>query len=146
MVVELPAPDASERSSTAVIIVNGRGEYLLHLRDANKPICDSGTWSLVGGGGEGAESPAETIAREIREETGLVLPDVTAFCAAHAEGPYVTEGSIQVFTAHWDGDAHALPVNEGIMFHWFDLATMEHLTMCPWAHQAIKAHHAGSLS
>ncbi|MGW0859132.1 NUDIX domain-containing protein [Streptomyces sp. NPDC002690] len=141
---ELPDPDASARPSTAVIIINDRGDYLLHLRDAHKPICDSGTWSLVGGGGEGEESPADTIAREIREETGLVLPDVTAFRAVHAEGPYVTEGHIHVYTAHWEGDAHALPVSEGIMFHWFDLATMEHLTMCRWAHEAIKAHHAGA--
>ncbi|MGW2280046.1 NUDIX domain-containing protein [Streptomyces sp. NPDC001770] len=142
MVVELPVPDASERSSTAVIITNGRGEYLLHLRDANKPICDSGTWSLVGGGAEGAETPDDAIRREIQEETGLVLPGVTAFTAVRDEGPYVTEGHIHVYSAHWDGDAHALPVSEGIMFHWFDLATMEHLTMCPWAHRAIKAHHS----
>ncbi|MFD6531152.1 NUDIX domain-containing protein [Streptomyces sp. NPDC060184] len=141
MVVELPAPGASERSSTAVIITNGRGEYLLHLRDANKPICDSGAWSLVGGGAEGTETPDEAIRREIREETGLVLPGITAFTAVHDEGPYVTEGHIHVYTARWDGDAHALPVSEGIMFHWFRLATMEHLTMAPWAHRAIKAHH-----
>lgn len=106
-VSELPDPDASERPSTAVIIINDRGDYLLHLRDAHKPICDSGTWSLVGGGGEGEESLDDTIAREIREETGLVLPDVTAFRAVHAEGPYVTEGHIHVYTAHWEGDAHA---------------------------------------
>ncbi|MGW1465026.1 NUDIX domain-containing protein [Streptomyces sp. NPDC002308] len=142
MVVELPAPDAPERASTAVIITNGRGEYLLHLRDANKPICDSGTWSLVGGGAEGTETPDDAIRREIQEETGLVLPDVTAFTTAHADGPYVTEGHIHVYTAHWDGDAHALPVSEGIMFHWFELPTMEHLTMSPWAHRAIKAHHS----
>ncbi|MFC9947886.1 NUDIX hydrolase [Streptomyces pratensis] len=39
-------------TSTAVIIVNGRGQYLLHLRDAHKPICDAGAWSLVGGAPE----------------------------------------------------------------------------------------------
>lgn len=125
-----------------MIIVSGRNEYLLHLRDANKPICDSGTWSLVGGGAEGAESPDETAVRELREETGLVLPDITPLRTVHIEGPYVAEGHVHLYTAHWDGDAHALPVREGIMFHWFDLATMEYLTMCPWAHDAIKAHHA----
>ncbi|MFD6324436.1 NUDIX domain-containing protein [Streptomyces sp. NPDC058442] len=128
-------------SSTAVLIVNSLGQYLLHLRDANKPICDPGTWSLVGGAPEGEETLEEAVAREIREETGLVLDEVTPYTTARTHGPNVTEGHIQVYVAHWDGDAHALPITEGIMFAWFDVPTMEHLTMCPWAHEAIRAHH-----
>ncbi|MFS0696764.1 NUDIX hydrolase [Streptomyces nitrosporeus] len=127
---------------TAVIIVNNRGQYLLHLRDAHKPICDAGTWSLVGGGPEEGESPDGTIAREILEETGLVLPEVTPYTTTTAHGPYVTEGNIHLYTARWDGDARSLPVSEGIMFAWFDLTTMDQLSMCPWAHEAIKSHHA----
>ncbi|MFD3996128.1 NUDIX domain-containing protein [Streptomyces sp. NPDC058583] len=129
-------------TSTAVLIVNRHGEYLLHLRDAHKPICDVGTWSLVGGGPESGESLNEAIAREIREETGLSLPDVTPYTSTEAHGPHITEGNIQVYTARWDGDARALPVTEGIMFAWFDVATMEQLSMCPWAHEVIKTHHA----
>ncbi|WP_124276759.1 NUDIX domain-containing protein [Streptomyces sp. ADI93-02] len=129
-------------ASTAVIIVNGRGQYLLHLRDAHKPICDAGTWSLVGGGPEGDESLDEAIARKILEETGLTLPDVSPYTTTTARGPYVTEGNIHLYTAHWDGDARSLPVTEGIMFAWFGVDTMEQLSMCPWAHAAITSHHA----
>ncbi|MGF1237768.1 NUDIX hydrolase [Streptomyces sp. 2-6] len=132
--------EASTVHSTAVLIVNSRGQYLLHLRDAHKPICAPGTWSLVGGGSEDGETPHEAIVRELREETGLVLDEVTPFTRAKAHGPYVTEGQIQVFVAHWDGDAHTLPVTEGIMFAWFDVATMAQLTMCDWAYEAILAH------
>nr|WP_309063164.1 NUDIX domain-containing protein [Streptomyces sp.] len=138
----MSAAHTAGRVGTAVMIVNSRGQYLLHLRDAHKPICDAGTWSLVGGGSEEGESPDEAIVREILEETGLVLPEVSPYTTTTARGPYVTEGNIRLYTARWDGDARALPVSEGIMFAWFDVPTMEQLSMCPWAHEAIKTHHA----
>ncbi|MFD8686588.1 NUDIX domain-containing protein [Streptomyces sp. NPDC059651] len=133
---------AREASSTAVMLVNRRGQYLLHLRDANKPICDPGTWSLVGGAPEGAETLDEAIAREIHEETGLTVPGLVPYAQAPTTGPHLTSGRILVYVGHWDGDADALPVTEGIMFRWFDVATMKHLTMCAWAHEVILAHHA----
>ncbi|WSY87098.1 NUDIX domain-containing protein [Streptomyces sp. NBC_00876] len=136
------APGAADARSTAVLLVNDEGRYLLHLRDANKPICDPGTWSLVGGGREGSETLDEAIAREISEETGLVISDLAPYSRAEATGPYVTEGNIQVYLGHWNGDAETLPVTEGIMFRWFDVATMQHLTMCGWAHEVILAHHS----
>ncbi len=129
-------------SSTAVLLVNSQGQYLLHLRDANKPICDPGTWSLVGGAPEGAETLDEAITREILEETGLIIPGLAPYAQARTTGPHLAGGRIQVYVGHWDGDADALPVTEGIMFRWFDVATMRHLTMCTWAHEMILAHHA----
>ncbi|MEU3449847.1 NUDIX hydrolase [Streptomyces thermolilacinus] len=138
----MPVSPITDSASTAVLIVNSDGQYLLHLRDAPKPICDPGTWSLVGGGREPGESLDEAIVREILEETGLVLPEVVPYTPTKDRRPYVTEGGIHVYAARWDGDARALPVSEGVMFAWFDVAAMEQLTMCPWAHEAIKAHHA----
>ncbi|MGW7358386.1 NUDIX hydrolase [Streptomyces sp. NPDC054802] len=133
---------STEPTGTAALLVNSRGEYLLHLRDAHKSICDPGTWSLVGGGPEPGESPDEAVAREIREETGLVIPGLTRFTTTLAHGPDMAEGHIQVYAGRWDGDADSLPVTEGIMFRWFTVAAMEQLTMCPWAYEAILAHHA----
>ncbi|MFG3343946.1 NUDIX domain-containing protein [Streptomyces sp. NPDC048018] len=130
--------------STAVLIVNSRGQYLLHLRDAHKPIHDPGTWSLVGGAAESGEAPDQAVVREIREETGLVLDEVVPFTSARAGGPYVAAGHILVYTAHWDGEAHTLPVTEGIAFLWADVDTMAHMTMCPWAYEAVRTHHAES--
>ncbi|ORT60712.1 NUDIX domain-containing protein [Streptomyces sp. CB03238] len=134
--------DPATATSTAVILTNSRGQYLLHLRDANKPICDPGTWSLIGGGPEGQETPDEAIVRELHEEAGLVIPGLALFTTVGASGPHVTEGRIQVYEGRWDGDADRLPVTEGIMFRWFDVDTMAHLSMCPWAYEAILAHHA----
>ncbi|MFE6331754.1 NUDIX domain-containing protein [Streptomyces sp. NPDC057806] len=134
--------DPTAATSTAVILTNNRGQYLLHLRDANKPICDPGTWSLIGGGPEGHETPDETIVRELHEEAGLAIPHLTLFTTVRISGPHLIEDRIQVYEGRWDGDADGLPVTEGIMFRWFDVDTMVHLNMCPWAYKAILAHHA----
>jgi 8-oxo-dGTP pyrophosphatase MutT (NUDIX family) len=134
--------DPATATGTAVILTNSHGQYLLHLRDANKAICDPGTWSLIGGGPEGQETPHEAIVRELREEADLVIPDLKLFTTVSASSPHVGEGRIQVYEGRWDGDADRLPVTEGIMFRWFDVDTMVHLSMCPWAYEAILAHHA----
>jgi 8-oxo-dGTP diphosphatase len=56
----------------AAILVGGR--LLTLLRDDLPGIDWPGWWDLPGGGREGAETPDETILREIREEVGLDLP------------------------------------------------------------------------
>ncbi|MGW2051546.1 NUDIX hydrolase [Streptomyces sp. NPDC001858] len=122
-----------EPRDTAALLVNRRGQYLLHLRDAHKPICDPGTWSLPGGAREGDETPEEAIARELLEETGLVLDGLTR---------YTVVDGIQVFIGGWDGDPSRLPVTEGIMFAFFDAATTAHLTMAPGAAEVLARHQA----
>ncbi|HSE05355.1 MAG TPA: NUDIX domain-containing protein [Methylomirabilota bacterium] len=52
------------------IIVNPAGEVLLQRRS------DDGEWGLPGGAMEPGEEPAETLVREVREETALeVVPE-----------------------------------------------------------------------
>ncbi|ARH90111.1 MULTISPECIES: NUDIX domain-containing protein [Streptomyces] len=138
-----PAP-----TGTAAMLVNDAGQYLLHLRDANKPeICDPGTWSLIGGGPEPGESPHEAITRELWEEARLSIPDLVPFALLEDRRPDgVTKGHIQIYLGHWNGDAAALPLTEGIMLHWFDAHVMPRLTMCPWAEQVILQHRTGIAS
>lgn len=126
---------ASEATQTAALLVNARGQYLLHLRDSHKPICDPGAWSLPGGAREGAESPEEAIARELMEETGLRIDGLTRYTVA-------SKGRIHVFLGQWNGDPAQLPVSEGIMFAFFDAATTPQLTMAPWAAEVLALHQA----
>lgn len=54
----------------AAVIVNPAGQVLLQRRS------DDGEWGLPGGAMEPGEEPAETLVREIREETALeVVPE-----------------------------------------------------------------------
>ncbi|MFE4670501.1 NUDIX domain-containing protein [Streptomyces sp. NPDC056716] len=134
-------PDPSEPQGTAVLLVNPAGQYLLHLRDANKPhICDPGTWSIPGGGRKAGEPARRAAERELLEETGLTIPDLAPFTVVDSLGPDGRKGSIQVYLGAWDGDADALPVTEGIMYRWFDAATIAYLTMCPWTQRVIDLH------
>ncbi|GGZ49675.1 hypothetical protein GCM10010387_49930 [Streptomyces inusitatus] len=136
--------ESLEPLGTAVLLVNPAGQYLLHLRDANKPwICDPGTWSVPGGNREPGESSRQAAERELLEETGLTVPDLAPFTVVDSLAPNGrTKGRIQVYLGAWDGDADALPVTEGIMYRWFDTATMRYLTMCPWTKWAIDLHRA----
>lgn len=49
----------------SAVVTNQEGDILLHLR------ADNQLWGLPGGGMEIGESIAQTIKREVREETGL---------------------------------------------------------------------------
>ncbi|WP_260859889.1 NUDIX domain-containing protein [Streptomyces cupreus] len=78
-------------------VVDSRGMYLLHLRDANKPICDPGTWSIPGGDREGVASCREAVERELREETGLTVP-LEEFTVVGSVSPHGTKGRIPLPT------------------------------------------------
>ncbi|MER6049929.1 ATP-binding cassette domain-containing protein [Streptomyces sp. NPDC001793] len=128
-------------TGTAALLVNKQGQYLLHLRDAHKEIRNPGTWSLPGGAPEAGETPYEALARELREEAELVVPDLVPFALLRPSGPDGTvHGHIQVFLGHWNGDAAALPLTEGVLLHWFDAGMLPRLTMCDWAAEAVRRH------
>lgn len=130
-----------EPKGTAALIVNGRGEYLLHLRDNIPGICDPGTWSLIGGNRDSNdEAPEDAIARELKEEAGLVLPELKQYAVVPVYGPHGRKGRATVFAACWDGDADALPLTEGVMLHWFPAATIPRLVMAAWARDVIEQH------
>jgi len=57
-----------EVNCAGAVVRDARGRVLL-VRRANEP--SRGSWSLPGGRIETGESPADTVVREVREETGL---------------------------------------------------------------------------
>jgi len=56
-------------------VVDSRGWLLLQERDERAPV-NPEKWSLVGGGVEPGETPAEAARRELLEETGLARDDL----------------------------------------------------------------------
>lgn len=131
-------PSAHEPSRASALIYNRAGEYLLHLRD-NLPglIAEPGAWSLLGGGREpGDRSLAETIQRELREEAGLVIPDLEPF-AVEQVSPVIT---VQIFTGRWEGDPSTLNLTEGVMLHWFRPETMPRLRIAETTASLVQRH------
>ncbi|MFJ9469309.1 NUDIX domain-containing protein [Streptomyces caniferus] len=135
----------AEPTGTAAMLLNDNGEYLLHLRDTIPGICHPGTWSMVGGHREGDETLEETIARELREEAGLTVPDLERYMVVTSSGPDgETTHRVQVFLGRWNGDADALPVTEGIMVRFFPHDLIHRLVTCPATGEVLRAHHSRS--
>ena len=53
--------------ATAAIIIGSDGRYLLQQRDDKPDIFYPGHWGLFGGALESGETPAEGLARELRD-------------------------------------------------------------------------------
>ncbi|WP_437066857.1 NUDIX hydrolase [Streptomyces sp. enrichment culture] len=131
------------RTTTAALLVDDAGRYLLHLRDANKNIAEAGRWSLPGGHPEPGESLDATIARELEEEAGLRVPDLTPYAVVEATDGDETLARVQVYSGTWRGDPATLPLTEGIMLRWTDAAQLPWLTMDPRTTAVIEHHRTG---
>lgn len=100
---------------TNIILINDENAVLLQLRDNKPTIPYPNTWALPGGHRGHDETPLECIVREIQEEMGLRLQEVSLFVAAersygvehtywarvrfHLEDIVLTEGQcVQWFT------------------------------------------------
>jgi 8-oxo-dGTP diphosphatase len=130
-----PEEPAAARGAVAVI-VNRRGELLLHLRD-DLPgvIAWPDHWSLLGGGADEGETPAEAMARELGEEAGLAVPDLVELFEirdAHGSGQLIT-----FFAGTWDGDETALPLAEGVKLQFFSPEHLRILTIPPFIRDGI---------
>ncbi|MGQ4390120.1 NUDIX hydrolase [Streptomyces sp. SAS_270] len=134
----------AQTTTTAALLVNEDGHYLLHLRDANKNICSAGQWSLLGGHPEPGESLDDTIARELMEEASLHIPDLVPLAVIEntdADGGPTSR--IQVYTGKWNGDPARLSLTEGIMLRWTDPNQIPYLTMDPKTTAVIHHHQDG---
>ncbi len=85
----------------AKIAILRRTQILTLLRDDRPEIAWPNFWDLPGGGREGAETPFETVQREVREETGLYVPEHRVFYHTWADGPQGLP--VHFFAALWDG-------------------------------------------
>ena len=98
------ASDTGVFDGAKVAILSGYSVVAL-LRDDRPDIAWPGLWDLPGGGREGAETPQQTVIREVREETGLRL---AANRLTHRADYPLTGGRTGVlFLARWPGLSQA---------------------------------------
>ncbi|HEY8986628.1 MAG TPA: NUDIX domain-containing protein [Streptomyces sp.] len=131
------APETPARGAVAIII-NRRGELLLHLRDDLPGIAWPGHWSVLGGGCDPGETPQQAIIRELDEEAGLTVDDLTYLFAVpdlHGSGQV-----IDFFSASWDGDESTLPLAEGVKLQFFAPEHLSMLTIPPFIRDGIHRH------
>jgi NAD+ diphosphatase len=101
------------RLSPAVIMLIQRGDELLLAR--NRAFAD-GFFSVLAGFVEPGESLEETVAREVREEVGLEVSDITYF----GSQPWPFPHSLMIgFTAHYAGGEIRLQEDEIAEAAWF---------------------------
>ncbi|GAA0950136.1 NUDIX domain-containing protein [Nonomuraea longicatena] len=129
-----PEGSAIARGAVA-IITNRHGDLLLHLRDDLAHIAWPAHWSLLGGGSDDGESPAEAITRELDEEAGLTVRNLTELfeiCDEHGSGQLIS-----FFAADWDGDETSLRLSEGVKLQFFAPEHLDALTIPPYIRDGI---------
>ncbi|MEU1216985.1 NUDIX domain-containing protein [Streptomyces sp. NPDC005791] len=115
--LKLPLQVEPETAKASALIHNDRGEYLLHLRDYFPgQVWEPGMWSLLGGGREPQDATLEhTVRRELVEEAGLDLTDLTSFGTEYATDDDGATVHIAIFAGRWNGDPRELQPHVGVV-------------------------------
>ncbi|WP_328485958.1 NUDIX hydrolase [Streptomyces zaomyceticus] len=132
-----------EPVNASALIHDGRGRYLLHLRD-HKPglIWESGAFALLGGGRTHDDQSLEgTLLRELSEEVpGLRPEDLEPYAVEEATSVDGLSVPVQVFTGRWRGNPDRLRLNEGVLLRWFTPDQLDRLRMSPATQDLIHRH------
>ncbi|CAL9413074.1 hypothetical protein SUDANB145_01697 [Streptomyces sp. enrichment culture] len=142
--LKLPLQVVPETANASALIYNDRGEYLLHLRDYFPgQIWEPGMWSLLGGGREPQDATLEhTVRRELAEEAGLDLADLSPFGTEYASHDDGTTVPIAIYAGRWNGDPHELHLTEGVMLAWFAPDALHRLRIADTTSDLVQRHAA----
>jgi 8-oxo-dGTP pyrophosphatase MutT (NUDIX family) len=137
-----PAPNSLVPAASAVV-TDDAGRILLHRRT------DNDLWALPGGGMDLGESLADTITREVQEETGLTVEPLyiigvytdPAHVFAYDDGEVRQEYSVCVACRPTGG---TLAVSdESTEVNWFEPVDIDRLPMHPRIRVRITDHLTG---
>ncbi|MFD5269505.1 NUDIX domain-containing protein [Streptomyces sp. NPDC058335] len=142
--LKLPPAAEPETANASALICNDRGEYLLHLRDYFPgKIWEPGMWSLLGGGREPQDATLEhTVRRELAEEAGLDLGDLTPFGTEYASNDAGATVPIAIYAGRWNGDPRELRLTEGVMLAWFTPEDLHRLRIADTTSDLVRRHAA----
>ncbi|MFJ5879993.1 NUDIX domain-containing protein [Kitasatospora cineracea] len=135
-----------EPVNASAVIHNGRGQYLLHLRDNYPHIWAPGEWSLLGGGREPQDATIEaTLRRELAEEVpGIHLGTVEPLTVEWTTDRHGLAVPIQIFTARWDGHPDTADLREGVLVHWVSPEDLHRLHLRESTRRLLQEHAAAA--
>jgi 8-oxo-dGTP pyrophosphatase MutT (NUDIX family) len=132
--------------ATAAIILGADGRYLLQQRDDKPEIFYPGHWGLFGGAMEPGETPAEGLARELREELGLATSRAEKFVGFRFDLSALAQGTVerQIFVVRLSpGQERTLTLGEGRAMRFFaPHEWMPPLPMVPYDSFALWLYHS----
>lgn len=142
--LKLPPKTEPDTANASALIYNDRGEYLLHLRDYFPGrIWEPGMWSLLGGGREPQDATLEhTVRRELAEEAGLDIADLTPFGTEYASDDAGATVPIAIYAGRWNGDPRELHLTEGVMLAWFVPDDLHRLRIADTTSDLVRRHAA----
>ncbi len=115
------------RRSALLIALNNKKQILLQLKGDGAPNWPT-MWCLFGGGVERAETPEQTIKREMVEELDLQLTDYNLF-KTEVDGDI--ERSVFIAVIHETRDTLRPRLTEGVDLNFFDASELQHIATCP---------------
>lgn len=102
------------------------GRVLLGQRHSDPTSADSelrgeGTWTMPGGKFEYGESFEEGAARELREETGMILGSSKVICVNNDKNEHAHFVTVGFLSEEFAGEPQVMEPNEITRWQWFDL-------------------------
>jgi 8-oxo-dGTP diphosphatase len=90
-----------ERRVAVVLLVDREGRILMQHRDSKARVA-ANQWAFPGGSIERGEEPIEAAHRELMEETGLAVSELTPY-GVHLRPSVTTEGALVEVHAYYAG-------------------------------------------
>jgi len=109
-----------------VMIFNNKNQLLLGLKNSDKKLADSelheeGTWCMPGGMIEYGETFEEAGAREVKEETGVIVNNLEVFCVQTDKNEHAHFISVGMIARNFDGTPEVMEKDVIIKWEWFNL-------------------------
>jgi len=108
------------------VLIIKNGKVLLGLRNPDPKKADSelhgeGTWTMPGGKIEFGEDPHETVVREVREETGMLVKSCRLISVSSEKVPDAHFITLGFFCDDFEGEPKVMEPDEIVEWKWFPL-------------------------
>jgi len=102
------------------------GKILLGMRQpdpdkAASSFRSSGEWTLPGGKLEWGETFEEGAAREVKEETSIIIKNQKVISVHNCKNEHAHFMTVGLLVREWDGESNVMEPDEIIEWKWFDL-------------------------